>query len=120
MSIAQRLEPEEASHARPELPTAYSAPRNDLEQKIVGIWQELMGIQDVGIFDNYFDLGGDSLLAGQLIHRIRERFDVEVPLDKFFESATVAALADRVGSILWLKQNRSKASNGARKEYGEI
>jgi acyl transferase domain-containing protein/acyl carrier protein len=118
--IAHRWGAAQASHARPDLATAYSAPRNDLEQKIAGIWQEMMGIKDIGIFDNYFDLGGDSLLAGQLVHRIRERFEVEVPLDKFFESATVAALADRVGSILWLKQNRLKASQGAQEEYGEI
>ena len=63
LNIAQRWEPAKASQARPDLATTYLAPRNDLEQKIVGIWQELMGIKDVGIFDNYFDLGGDSLLV---------------------------------------------------------
>jgi hypothetical protein len=80
----------------------------------------LLGIQRVGIYDNYFELGGDSLLATQIIYRIRERFNVEVTLDKFFEDHTVAELADRVGAILWLKQSQLKASKGVQEDYEEI
>jgi acyl carrier protein len=107
-------------HARPDVSVAYVAPRNENEQEVAEIWQQLLGIQRIGIHDDYFELGGDSLLATQIIYRIRERFNVEVPLDKFFEDVTVAALAERVGALLWLKQSQLKASKGVQEDYEEI
>jgi NAD(P)-dependent dehydrogenase (short-subunit alcohol dehydrogenase family)/acyl carrier protein len=117
---AHSLESTKPSHSRPDLQTTYAAPRNEQEQEIAEILQVLLGIQRIGIHDDYFELGGDSLLATQIIYRIRERFNVEVPLDKFFEDVTVAALADRVGALLWLKQSQLKASKGVQEDYEEI
>ena len=120
IDIAHSLESAKPSHSRPDLPTPYAASRNEQEQAVAEIWQELLGIQRVGIHDNYFELGGDSLLATQIIYRIRERFNVEVPLDEIFEDVTVAALAERVGALLWLKQSQLKASKGLQEDYEEI
>lgn len=83
-----------ASHARPKLEKEYAAPRDHIERQIVEIWQELLGLSEVGIYDNFFaELGGHSLLATQLVSRLRKAFSVELPLRKFFEAPTVAELA---------------------------
>jgi NAD(P)-dependent dehydrogenase (short-subunit alcohol dehydrogenase family)/aryl carrier-like protein len=78
------------AHARPILPCDYVAPRNDVERVIAEIWEELLGIEPVGVEDNFFDLGGHSLLAIQLLSRVREMFQVELTLRRLFEGATVA------------------------------
>jgi acyl transferase domain-containing protein len=81
-------------HVRPELGTPYVAPRNDLERTITGVWQELLGISEIGIHDNFFsDLSGSSLLATQLVARLRALFSTDLPLRRFFECPTVAELA---------------------------
>jgi NAD(P)-dependent dehydrogenase (short-subunit alcohol dehydrogenase family)/acyl carrier protein len=81
-------------HPRPTQANAYVAPRNEIEQSIADIWQELIGIEKVGIYDNFFELGGHSLLAVQTISRLRETFQVELPLRTLlFEAPTVAEIA---------------------------
>jgi amino acid adenylation domain-containing protein len=82
--------------ARPHLERAYVAPRTPIEEKLSTISAQLLGIDKVGIDDNFFDLGGNSLLAGQLVSRLREAFDVELSLRSIFETSTVAELARRI------------------------
>ncbi len=90
-------ETKSTGYPRPNLSTAYVAPTNDIETSIAEIWQELLGIEQVGIHDNLFDLGGDSLLVIQVVSRIREVSGIEVPLRSIFETPTIAELAERVG-----------------------
>jgi acyl transferase domain-containing protein len=81
-------------HSRPSLQTAYAAPQNPTEQAVTELWQELLGITPVGVYDNFFELGGHSLLAVQLVSRLRDRFQVELPLRTLlFEAPTVAELS---------------------------
>jgi NAD(P)-dependent dehydrogenase (short-subunit alcohol dehydrogenase family)/acyl carrier protein len=87
------LELAKPSHSRPDLQTPYAAPRNEQEQEIAETWQELLGIQRIGIYDNYFDLGGDSLLAVQLFARIQKIFGKDLPLTTLFEAPTIEQLA---------------------------
>lgn len=82
-----------SSHARPNLPTPFVAPRNDIELKVALIWRRVLGIAEIGVYDNFFELGGHSLVAVQLISRLRDTFKVEVPLRRFFEGPTIAELA---------------------------
>jgi acyl carrier protein len=82
-----------AAHPRPALANAYAAPRNEMEETIADIWQRVLGIENIGISDDFFDLGGDSLVALQLMSRLRESFNVEPPLVRFFESPTISSLA---------------------------
>ena len=70
----------------------YAAPRTETEGRLASLWTELLGIE-AGVDDNFFDLGGHSLLATQLMSRIQQSFDVELPLRHLFEFPTVAALA---------------------------
>ena len=88
----QRVEASEL-HARPELASAYVAPENELEQEVADIWQEMLGIRQVGIHDNFFELGGHSLLATMVISRLRKSFGVELQLRDIFESPTVGGLS---------------------------
>jgi amino acid adenylation domain-containing protein len=71
----------------------YVAPRTPSEEILVGVWRELLGVEQVGVHDSFFDLGGHSLLATQVISRIRDIFHVEIPLPTIFESPTVEDLA---------------------------
>ena len=81
---------------RPEQATEYAAPRSPGEQMLSEIWSQVLKVERVGVHDNFFDLGGHSLLATRLMSRIRQAFDVELPLRTVFEAPTVAALAHKV------------------------
>jgi hypothetical protein len=82
-----------ALHARQELGVECIAPRNETEQIIAGIWQELLGIEPIGVHDNFFELGGQSLLATQVVARVRTALQTDLPLRRFFEGPTIAQLA---------------------------
>jgi natural product biosynthesis luciferase-like monooxygenase protein len=81
---------------RRDLASNYVAPRTPLEEQLTQIWAEVLGVERVGIQDSFVDLGGHSLLSLQLMTRIRETFQVELPLRALFESATVATLAEAI------------------------
>ncbi|HEV2437462.1 MAG TPA: amino acid adenylation domain-containing protein [Verrucomicrobiae bacterium] len=83
--------------ARPELETAYAAPRNETEKSIAQIWQELLHVEQVGRHDNFFDLGGNSLLIVQVQARLRVTLGFDLPVVKLFQYPTVAALAGFLG-----------------------
>src|SRR5262249_6522115 len=84
-----------AGHSRPELETPYRVPRNDTEQQLVEIWQQLLGIDRVGVDDNFFDLHGDSLLAAQLVSRVQRVLHVALPISVVFDATTVAGQGER-------------------------
>ncbi len=87
---------QQAQHSRPNLRTAYVAPGTETESAVAGIFQELLGIQEVGIHDSFFELGGHSLLATQVVSRVRDRFRVELPVGILFEEPAVAGLAAQI------------------------
>ena len=67
----------------------YVAPRTPIEEVLAAMWAELLGVEQVGVHDNFFDLGGHSLMAMRLIAAIRETFGISLPLKLFFETPTV-------------------------------
>ena len=79
---------------RPDLQTEYKEPCNITEEYIVEIWQNLLGIYPVGINDDFFDLGGDSLLATTLVSELAKKFHQTISLQNLFERSTVAQLAE--------------------------
>jgi acyl transferase domain-containing protein/acyl carrier protein len=112
--------PTTALHARPGLSTAYAAPRNEHEVNVIAIWQALLGIDQIGIHDNFFELGGHSLLATQVISRLRDMYQVDLPLRSLFEATTPAELAERLQVILWAAGGKSVSSPtdaGEREEF---
>jgi amino acid adenylation domain-containing protein/thioester reductase-like protein len=71
----------------------YAAPRNPIEKKLAKIWTQILNIEIIGIHDNFFGLGGHSLLVTQLVMKVREAFQIDLPLRILFESPTIAELA---------------------------
>lgn len=76
-----------------EIDDNFVAPRTQLEVELAGLWADILKVERVGINDNFFDLGGHSLLATRLIFRLREHFNVELPLRALFEAPTIATIA---------------------------
>jgi hypothetical protein len=87
-------------HARPEIETPFVAPRNEVEVMIATVWQELLGIEAIGVDDDFFAIGGDSLLGIRVVSRLRDIFPVELSPATLFESPTVARLADVILAAL--------------------
>jgi amino acid adenylation domain-containing protein/FkbH-like protein len=79
----------------------YMAPRSDLETQVAAIWSQVLGLSRIGSKDNFFELGGHSLSAIQVISRLRENLNVELPLSCVFDAPTVEALADRLNAGRW-------------------
>jgi len=79
--------------SRPELEQDFVAPRTSLEEVIAGIWRDVLGLEQIGVHDNFFELRGHSLLATQVVARLSEIFEFEIPLRTIFQFPTIAALA---------------------------
>jgi acyl carrier protein len=91
-------------------------PEGETEQRIAGIWRELFGAGRVGRHDNFFERGGNSLLAIQLVSRVRKVFGVEMPLSRLFEAPTVAGL----GSIVEESQQKAKEAEEIERLLREV
>jgi thioesterase domain-containing protein/NAD(P)-dependent dehydrogenase (short-subunit alcohol dehydrogenase family) len=87
--------------ARPNLSTSFVSPRSEVERELAAMWRDLLGVTDVGVYDDFFELGGQSLVAVRLFNRIRKRYSVDLPLSTLFEAPSIAAcarvLADEAG-----------------------
>jgi len=89
---AGELRPElQANHPRPDLTSAYVAPRNETERRLAQIWQSALGIERVGVEDNFFELGGDSVFGIQVISAA-QRVGLALAAGQLFECQTIAAL----------------------------
>jgi acyl transferase domain-containing protein len=99
LAILAGLQPQAAGelHARPLLGTPYTPPGSPLERRLVEIWQEILGIEQVGIHDNFLQLGGHSLLGLQLASRVRDALGLELPLGLLFAAPTVAGIGAVLG-----------------------
>jgi acyl transferase domain-containing protein len=85
---------------RDELKQGYSAPRNQVEQTLAEIWGSALGRSGIGIYDNFFDLGGDSLLAVRIFSRLKQAFRTELALEEMFTCQNIAALSEKIQSRL--------------------
>src|SRR5262249_6283960 len=79
---------------------AFVAPRTPVEEALAGLWEEVLGIARVHVFDHFFELGGHSLLAMQVAARVRSTFGVDVPLRVLFETSSVAGFAQHIEAAL--------------------
>ncbi|MBE9070657.1 amino acid adenylation domain-containing protein, partial [Leptolyngbya cf. ectocarpi LEGE 11479] len=82
--------------SRPVMDVELLTPRTPTEEVLAGIWTDVLSLNEVGVLDNFFLLGGDSLQATQLISRIRDIFQIELSLHRLFESPTIAELSEEI------------------------
>jgi acyl transferase domain-containing protein/acyl carrier protein len=86
----------ELHQERPLLETVYAPPTNDIEEKLLRIWQIIFGLKQVGIDDNFFELGGDSIKAVNTVNMIEKTFGTEISLNEFFKRSTIRKIAANI------------------------
>ncbi len=91
------------SFARPQLETSYVAPRDEIERTLAGFWQELLGVDQVGIADDFFELGGHSLIAVRLFAKIKKTWNAEYAISVLFEAPTIEKCAQLVREDLGIE-----------------
>lgn len=82
----------------------YIAPRNKVEQKLAVIWQDLLGIDKIGMADNFFDLGGHSLKAVKMFNLINTQFDVKLMISDLFNNPTIESLSNEIDNMIWVNK----------------
>ncbi|MBN3989152.1 MAG: amino acid adenylation domain-containing protein [Nostoc sp. NMS2] len=86
----------------------YVPPRSQVEELLAQIWAKVLGKEQVGVHDNFFELGGHSLLATQLTSRIRDTFQIDLPVRNLFEAPTVEQLARYIDTMCWTAKGLDK------------
>jgi acyl transferase domain-containing protein len=103
-------------HERPPLPTPYVAPETEMEQRIAAVWQQVLGFEQIGVEDNFFDLGGDSLVAIQVASRLKEALKMDFPVAKLYQALTVRSLAQVLSESEDEEQQRRAAEQAQRNQ----
>jgi acyl-CoA synthetase (AMP-forming)/AMP-acid ligase II/acyl carrier protein len=106
IGLVEKLRLTTPDQAPPGRQAGFVAPRTPIEVVVAGIWADVLGVKCVGIHDNFFELGGHSLLVTQVIPRLRDVFQIALPLSSVFDVPTVADLAEYIETIRWARHNR--------------
>ncbi len=85
----------------------YFAPRNEVEEKLALIWQEILEVDQIGIYDDFFDLGGHSLMAIRMVYHIERNLSISIPINIIFEFPTI----DTLSKYLDLQLEKEPANN---------
>jgi len=107
--------PMNKKRGRPELSTNYVSPNNETQRILIELMQEFFGLDTVGVKDDFFELGGDSLRAMVLIQRIKKSFNVELSLRIFFQNPTTENMALYIDEIKALLENRNVTTKNSRR-----
>jgi amino acid adenylation domain-containing protein len=83
-------------YSRPELTSLFVAPHNELERQIAEVWQSVLGVSSIGIYDSFWELGGSSLLGTQVVSRLKARLRIPLPLRTLFEKPTIEKLGEEI------------------------
>jgi len=91
----------------------YTAPSSEIEKMLCDSWQSFFGYERIGVLDDFFELGGDSLKAMTLLKRIHKSFNVEISIEDFFNNANIKGLAKEIDIVIKIKelQLSSKGKN---------
>ncbi|MFL0800289.1 MAG: SDR family NAD(P)-dependent oxidoreductase [Agarilytica sp.] len=115
-AAAMHKEDDDTKFARPELDNDYVEPRDDIEKTLVGFWEELLGVDQVGVEDSFFDLGGHSLVAVRLFAKIQQTYDVDYPISILFEAPTITACAAMLREEVGEVDSSDESDSGSAKE----
>lgn len=88
------------AYSRPALPTPYEEPANEVERAVVDVWRGILGIDQIGVNDDFTALGGNSLLAVQTVANIADAFQVDLPIESFYKRPTARGVAETVLELL--------------------
>jgi acyl carrier protein len=94
----------------------FVGPRTETEKALAAIWSELLYVENIGINDDFFDLGGQSLVAIKAVSRIRDVFEVDLPLRNLFERPTIAGLAEVIDGLSWLAKAKAPIDQAGDRE----
>jgi thioesterase domain-containing protein/NAD(P)-dependent dehydrogenase (short-subunit alcohol dehydrogenase family) len=103
---------------RPDLDSEYVAPRDEIERTLVGYWEELLGVDQLGVCDSFFDLGGHSLIAVRLFAMIKKAYRVEFPISVLFEAPTIAGCAELIRDAIGGEAGEATTGESADAEAG--
>jgi acyl carrier protein len=101
-------------YARPKLRQEYVAPRNDIERRLAELWRQTLRIDRVGVHDSFFELGGDSVLAAQIVSSAHRAFGVAIDLRDAFAAFTIERLAEQVEAALITRVEQLSESDARR------
>ena len=102
-----------STHPRPALATAYVQPQTEDERAVAAVWQEILGVEPVGLHDNFFELGGNSLAGLRLVQRLRDRLGATLSEVSLYEAPTVSALARLIGAPAAGAERDTQPESGA-------
>ena len=85
-------------HSRPNLGNDYVPARNEVEQIIANTWQQILGIEQIGIHDNFFELGGDSVISIQIVSILKKKLNIDIPVVRIYERPTISSLTEILSS----------------------
>ena len=94
--VSAEVSPEGARFERPELESEFVAPTDEIEKTLVALWEELLGVEGLGIRDSFFDLGGHSLIAVRFFSKVKKTYHVDFPISVLFEAPTIEGCADLI------------------------
>jgi acyl carrier protein len=97
----------------------YVPPGDEIEKELVRIWQEVLGLEKIGINDSFIDLGGHSLKAVQVISRIYKKMGVDIGVNRFFQNPTIKKLALEIKNLQWFSKDEDHNEPGT-EEQGEM
>lgn len=115
-AVSLAPEGDSTKFSRPDLDNEYVEAKDDIESTLVGFWEELLGIDKVGTQDNFFDLGGHSLIAVRLFSKIQQTFNEDYPISVLFEAPTIASCADMIRENLGDHHSVASTASGDKKE----
>jgi len=109
-----------AAHARPELATPFRAPETEIEEQLATMWRDAFGVDRVGVDDDFFELDGNSLMAIQIVTRLRTAFGVELPMSTLFDNPTIAQLGAEIEALMGEEAEAEEALEGVEDLLAEI
>ncbi|MFC0781256.1 phosphopantetheine-binding protein, partial [Flavobacterium sp. HJSW_4] len=84
----------------------YAAPRNETEEKLAAIWQDVLGVEKIGITDNFFELGGNSIKVIKIIAMINKIFNVNINMQMLFKHSQIKDLAEEIENETWFSEEK--------------
>jgi thioesterase domain-containing protein/acyl carrier protein len=102
-----------SQYARPNVSSDYAEPATRIERELATIWRELLGVERVGRDDDFFELGGQSLIAVRLFTRIKKKYSIDLPLVTLFEAPTIAECAAIVAAKLGIADDDDRVDSSA-------